>query len=110
MLEESDGSGSVSGTGLVEAGRKFAWVAVYTESAAAAVGVPGVSSAVGTVSGVCSAADVEVSLGQESWTGVEALFGAEPSTEDELVSGFWTGAEDVSGLGSLAAVMFAPSS
>lgn len=98
---------SVSGTGGAEAGGP----ALCTESG---VAVAGVSSA--AVAGVWTAGDAGALLGQESWTRLEAPsapaspFGLEPWTEDGPAFGFWTGAEDVSGLGSLAAVMFAPSS
>lgn len=108
---ESAGSGAGSETGLVGAGRTSAWVVVYTESGGGGgVVVTAVSSAVATVSDVWPAADAEAWFGQESWTGLEAPLGPEASTEDAPASGFWTGAEGVSGLGSLAAVMFAPSS
>lgn len=101
--------GSVSGTGTAEAGRP----AFCTESVVAAAGVLPAAVA---VAGVWTVGDAGALLGQESWTGLEApsapalLFGLEPWTEDGPAFGFWTGAEDVSGLGSLSAVMFAPSS
>lgn len=87
--------GSVSGTGAAEA----AGPALCTESGAAAPGV-------------WTAGDAGALWGQESWAGLEApsALGLEPWTEDGAAFGFWTGAEGVSGLGSLAAVTFAPSS
>lgn len=87
------GRGSVSGTGAAEA----AGPALCTESGAAAAGV-------------WTGGDAGALSGPESWTGLEAPLAPAPGIEGGPAFGFWTGAEGVSGLGSLAAVTFAPSS